>query len=66
MRTNVDYVSEFIRAYNLRPGDAVPQKGRLAFSVKHGLEYDKLTQLLNDAAQLARLKKTGIDDFFVV
>ena len=66
MQTNhTDIVAEFIAAYDLKPGYAVPQKGRLAFSIKLGINYDDLTQLLEDAVQQGRLIKKGVDSYFV-
>ncbi|MGO6851627.1 hypothetical protein ACCS68_14625 [Rhizobium beringeri] len=62
---HTDLVAEFIAAYGLTPGEAVPQKGRLSFSIKHGVNYDAFTQLLEDAVEQGRLTKKGVDGYFV-
>lgn len=54
---HTDLVAQFIEAYGLKAGHAVPQKGRLAFSIKHGINYDAFTQVLEDAVEQGRLTK---------
>ncbi|UWU25950.1 hypothetical protein N2601_33315 (plasmid) [Rhizobium sp. CB3060] len=62
---SIDHVQELIARYGLRPGDAVPQKGRLHYSTNYRIGYDDLTRLLDAAVTEGVLEHRGGDSYFV-
>lgn len=62
---SIDHVQKLIERYGLRPGDVVPQKGRLHYSADYGVTYVDLTHLLDVAAVQGVLEYRGRDKYFV-
>lgn len=59
-------LADFISRYGLRPGDAIPQKGVLAYTAGNGMEYRDMIEILEAGVTSGVLRKQGADKYFVV